>query len=362
MAEFYETQALMKTNKEAKFGKGVIKRGVTGPDQIEVDIKYCGICHTDVHLANDEVPMIMPAVYPIVPGHEMAGIVTKVGKNVKNFNIGDRVGVGCMVEACLKCSQCKIGDEQLCRTGYTHTYSAPIQYGQLATDTGVTFGGYSQKITVHEHFAVKIPKSYPMEAAGPIFCSGITMFSPLKRYGAIAGGKRVGILGIGGLGQMGIRLAKAMKCEVTAISTSPNKEAKAREIGADHFVVSTDPESMKSAAKSLDLILDTAAANHQAFDYFSLLDGNGQMVLIGITTDPHAMPGPALIFGRQSLSGSLIGGLQETQEVIDFCAEHKIIPDTKLVTGDQVDEVFKVLKEKNDGITRYVLDIEKTFS
>ncbi|TRY79848.1 hypothetical protein TCAL_08838 [Tigriopus californicus] len=361
MPEYYQTRALVKKTKDAKFGEGTIKRGVTGPDQIEVDIKFCGICHTDVHLANDEISMLLPAVYPIVPGHEMAGIVTKVGENVKNFKVGDRVGMGCIVEACLKCSQCKFGDEQLCQTGYTHTYSAPIQYGQLATDTGVTFGGYSEKISIHEHFAVKIPDSYPMEAAGPIFCSGITMFSPLKRCGATAGGQRVGIIGIGGLGQMGIRLAKAMNCEVTAISTSPNKEAKAREIGADHFVVSTDPDAMKKAAKSLDIILDTAAVDHQAIDYFPLLDANGQLVLIGVTIEPHSIPAGALMFNRQSLSGSLIGSMLETQEVIDFCAKHQIIPDTKLVTGDQVEDVYQALRSKNDSIIRYVLDIEKTF-
>lgn len=220
----------------------------------------------------------------------------QVGSKVTGFKVGDRVGVGCIVESCLNCRHCKGDDEQYCDNGFTHTYSAEHKFGLLKTDSGFTQGGYSKRISVHERFVIRVPESYPLELAGPIFCSGITMYSPLKHWGAMNGGKRVGIIGIGGLGQMGIRLAKAMGNEVTAISTSPKKEAKAREIGAAHFVVSTDTESMKAAEGSLDLILNTVAADHQTFPYTSLLDKSGTLVLIGLTNEPHKVNLPLNVF------------------------------------------------------------------
>eukprot|EP00095_Tigriopus_kingsejongensis_P011147 maker-scaffold534_size144770-snap-gene-0.36 protein:Tk11147 transcript:maker-scaffold534_size144770-snap-gene-0.36-mRNA-1 annotation:"zinc-binding dehydrogenase" len=346
--QFYTTKAWAKASPTAKFEQVNIKRGETGPDDVEFDIKFCGICHSDVHLAQDEFGVVN-SLYPMVPGHELAGIVSKVGANVKSFKVGDKVGVGCIVEACLKCKQCKGDDEPYCVEGFTHTYTAEHKHGQIKTEFGFTQGGYSGRISVHEHFAIRIPESYPLEMAGPIFCAGITMYSPLKHWRAIQGGLRVGIIGIGGLGQMGVRLAKAMGNEVTAISTSPSKEGKAKQIGADHFVVSTNPNSMAKAAGSLDLILDTVSADHQAGPYMSLLDKNGTLVLLGLTNEVHQVPGAMLLFERKSLTGSSIGGIKDTQEVIDFCAAKNIKPAIQIVTGKDLDQVYSNLSAKNDS-------------
>eukprot|EP00095_Tigriopus_kingsejongensis_P003028 maker-scaffold170_size291898-snap-gene-1.61 protein:Tk03028 transcript:maker-scaffold170_size291898-snap-gene-1.61-mRNA-1 annotation:"alcohol dehydrogenase" len=357
----YETWALAKQSKDGPFEKIKIKRGETGPDDVEFDIKFCGICHTDVHVALDELAPIMKTKYPCVPGHELAGIVTKVGANVTGVKPGDKVGVGCLVEACLKCEQCQRGCEEYCLNEHTMTYNGDIKHQQIRTDTGYTFGGYSKRISVQKDFIIRIPESYPLDHAGPVFCAGITMFSPLKHWGAINGSKKVGVIGIGGLGQMGIRLAAAMGCEVTAISTSPNKEKVAKSIGAKHFVVSSDPASIQSHAKSLDLILNTVSVNHDIGSYFSLLKVDGTMVLIGVAMEPHKISAALLMFGRNAVAGSIIGGIATTQECIDFCAQHNIKPAIQLVTGDKLQSVYQTLLGKNDSIVRYVLDIEGSF-
>jgi uncharacterized zinc-type alcohol dehydrogenase-like protein len=258
----------------------------------------------------------------------------------------------------MNCNMCAEGEEHMCDNGMTGTYDAQIKHGHLKTDKGWTFGGYSGSQTVHQKFIVKVPAGYPLEAAGPIFCAGVTMYSPLCNWGVKSGGKRVGIIGIGGLGQMGVRLAKAMGNTVTAISTSPNKEAAAKEIGADNFVVSTNPESMKSAAMSLDLILNTVSANHQVSTYIPLLAKRGVLVQLGLVLEPHQVMQAPLMFNKQSIAGSLIGGMVETQECIDFCAEHNIVPTIKKVTVKDIEGVYKQLSAKNDAIIRNVLDIE----
>jgi len=296
--------------------------------------------------------------YPCVPGHELAGIVTKVGANVTKVKVGDRVGVGCISDSCMNCEGCAEGEEHLCAGRMTSTYDREITHGHIKTNTGWTFGGYSGSQTVHERFIIKIPDGYPLEGAGPVFCAGITMYSPLVYWKANNGGKRVGIVGIGGLGQMGVQIAKAMGNSVTAISTSPNKEAAAKEIGADNFVVSTNPESLKAAAGSLDLILNTVSANHDINTYLPLLAAKGVIVQIGVAFKPHAVNQLQLMMKKLSIAGCLIGGLPETQDCIDFCHKHNIIPKIKLITSKDLDGVYAALSEKNDAIIRNVLDIE----
>merc|ERR1719357_1766110 len=245
------------------------------------------------------------------------------------------------VDCCMECKACKDGEEHLCNTGMTGTYNGDIKHGHIKTDSGWTFGGYSGSQTVHQNFIVRIPDGFPLEAAGPVFCAGITMYSPLCYWGVKEGGKRVGIIGIGGLGQMGVRLAKAMGNTVTAISTSPGKEAAAREIGADNFVVSTNAESMKAASMSLDLILNTVSAEHQVSTYLPLLAKKGVLVQLGLVLGAHQVNQMPLMFNKLSIAGSLIGGIPETQECIDFCAKHKIIPITKIVKATDLGEVYK---------------------
>ena len=241
----YETTAWALKSKDGKFEKIKIKRNKPGPEDVTFAIKYCGICHSDVHFAEN---FSGSTKYPIVPGHELAGVVTEVGSKVKGFKVGDRVGVGCIVDSCMDCKSCGKGLEQLCAGGMTMTYDSDTKHGHLSTDSGYTYGGYSGSQTINQRYLIKIPEGYALQAAGPIFCAAITMYSPLAQWKATSGGLNVGVIGIGGLGQMGVRLAKAMGNKVTAISTSPNKKAAAIEIGADNFVVSNDVDSMKSAA------------------------------------------------------------------------------------------------------------------
>jgi len=258
----------------------------------------------------------------------------------------------------MTCDGCKAGEEQLCSNGMTGTYNGDIKHGHIKTNTGWTFGGYSGSQTVNERYIVKIPDGFPLDAAGPVFCAGITMYSPLAYWDAKNGGKRVGIIGIGGLGQMGVRLAKAMGNTVTAISTSPNKEQAAREIGADNFVVSTDADSMAKAAGSLDLILNTVSANHDVNTYLPLLAFKGVIVQLGLVMQPHQVNQLQLMMKKLTIAGCIIGGIPETQECIDFCSKHNIIPKIKLVTSNDLEGVYKELSSKNDTIIRNVLDIE----
>merc|ERR1712126_361167 len=355
MSDMYSTVAWAKTSPDSEFSKIEISRNLAGENDVTFDLKYCGICHTDVHVACNHMGNTH---YPCVPGHELAGIVTKVGANVTKVKVGDRVGVGCISDSCMNCEGCAEGEEHLCAGRMTSTYDRETNHGHIKTNTGWTFGGYSGSQTVHERYIVKIPDGYPLEAAGPVFCAGITMYSPLQYWNASNGGKRVGIIGIGGLGQMGVRIAKAMGNSVTAISTSPNKKAAAMEIGADSFVVSTDPESMKAAAGSLDLILNTVSAEFDVNLYLPLLAPKGVIVMIGANIKPHSVNQLELMFRNLGISGSLIGGMASTQRVIDFCHEHNIVPKTRIITANDLDRIYDELNKKNDTILRNVLDVE----
>jgi len=356
----YSTYAFAKTSPEAKFQKINIRRNVAGDDDVTFKLKYCGICHSDVHIAENGLGMTK---YPCVPGHELAGVVTSVGKNVTKVKPGDKVGVGCLVDSCGGCLMCKGGDEQFCQKGSVQTYNGQWKkYGRVKTDTDWTFGGYSGHHTVPERFIVKVPEGYPLESAGPVFCAGVTMFCPLSNWGADKGGKRVGIVGIGGLGQMGVQLAKAMGNTVTAISTSPNKKEAAMEIGADNFVVSTSKESMAASAGSLDLILNTVSAEFDVNLYLSLLAPKGVIVLIGGNIKPHAVNQVGLMYKNHAIAGSIIGGLPDTQRVIDFCHQHKIVPKIQMITSNDLDRVYEELNKKNDTILRNVLDLEASLA
>lgn len=353
----YKTFAYSRASATDEFKPITIKRSDAGPDDVKFDILYCGICHTDVHFGNDDLGM---GKWPLVPGHELAGVVTQVGANVKSVAVGDRVGVGCIVDSCMNCACCETSEEQYCENGMTMTYASDTVHGHISTDTGFTHGGYSGSIAVHERYIIKIPEGYPLEAAGPVFCAGITLYSPLAHWGALKGNVRVGIVGIGGLGQMGIRLAAAMGNKVTAISTSPSKKEAALELGATDFVVSTDADSMKVVAGRLDLILNTISANHQVMHYVPLLALNGTIVQLGIVGEPHQVPQFPLIMKRLSIAGSVIGGIKETQDCMDFCAKHDIVVSHEVIKANQLDNVYKKLAAKNDSVKRYVLDCQNS--
>jgi len=351
----YETFAWGRNSKGENFIPMKIERNLPGPNDVTFEIKYCGICHSDVHQADNDLGISM---YPMVPGHELAGLVTAVGKNVRKYAVGDKVGVGCIVDSCTQCPGCKVGEEHTCDKGMTGTYNGKTVHGHLSTNSGYTFGGYSGSYTLHQDYVIKIPSSYPLESAGPVFCSAITMYSPLAQHGALKGGMNIGIIGIGGLGMMGVKLAKAMGNTVTAISTTPTKRQTALEMGADNFIVSTDPTSMKLGDNSLDLVLNTVSANHQVALYIPLLRRFGTIVQLGVVMEKHALSQLILMRKRLNVSGSVIGGIRETQDCIDFCALNNIVSATKLITWEKLDEVFEILKGKNDQVIRYVLDIE----
>jgi len=353
----YSTEAYSWSSNDAKCQKITIQRNECGPDDVKFEIFYCGICHTDVFTVMN---YLGSTKYPSVPGHELAGIVSQVGANVQNFKVGDKVGVGYISESCLKCITCGKGQEHLCENEPVPTLDAYTKHGYIKTNSGYTFGGYSRMITLHHRFVVKIPDDFPLEYAGPIFCAGITMYSPLKHFGAARGGLRIGFAGIGGLGQMGIQLAVALGNEVTAISTSPRKEAKCKELGAKHFLVSTDEESMKKGSKSLDLILNTISVAHKIQTYLPLLAPSGTLVMIGFYPEPHSISQLELIPNRLSVAGSFVGSIPETQDCMDFCAKKGIKPQIEIITADKLDEVYTTLEKSNDSITRYVLDIKNS--
>lgn len=331
------------------------QRHAPGDEDIAFDLKYCGICHSDVHATEGPEDKFKP----VVPGHELAGIVTYVGSKVKNFKVGDKIGVGCMVDSCHNCEFCEIGDEQFCEKGCTMTYGGEPKHGRAGTE--ITRGGYSDKHVVHEKFAIKIPETMDLKYAGPIMCAGITVYEPLKHYNAGSEHvKRIGIVGGGGLGHMGIKIAKSMGCEVTAITTSPSKVDHLKKLGATTVIVSTDEEAMKKGAKSLDLILNTISADHDVMHYQPLLRPNATLVCLGLVQQPHPVPQVPLIMNRNAIAGSLIGGVRRTQEIVDLCEEKQIYPDVVVVDCNKADDIFAELQGKSTTVQRYVFDIANT--
>ncbi|MBX7169527.1 MAG: NAD(P)-dependent alcohol dehydrogenase [Pyrinomonadaceae bacterium] len=325
-----------------------IQRRIVTPKDVEIEILYCGICHSDLHSARNEW---MNTVYPIVPGHEIVGKVTAVGDQVTKFKVGDLAAVGCMVDSCRECEFCQEGLEQYCDIGATLTFNSPDEH--LAEQQ--TFGGYSESITVDESFVLHVPENLDLAATAPLLCAGITTYSPLKHWN-VGPGSKVGVVGLGGLGHMAIKLAKAMGAEVTVFTTSQSKVEDAKRLGADEVVLSKDAEQMAAHAKSLNFILDAVSAPHDINAYLNLLKVDGSLVLVGAPLQPLPVVSFNLILGRKSFSGSLIGGIAETQEMLDFCAKHNITADIELIGVDQVNEAYERLL-KGDIKYRFVIDI-----
>ncbi|MBI1343448.1 MAG: alcohol dehydrogenase catalytic domain-containing protein [Terrimonas sp.] len=317
------------------------------PHDVQIEILYCGVCHSDLHFARNEWGM---TVYPIVPGHEIVGRVTAVGGHVKKFKVGDLAGIGCLVDSCRECENCKEGLEQYCLEGAVFSYN-----GNERDGSGNTYGGYSKSILAHEDFVLHISDKLPLDAVAPLLCAGITTYSPL-RYWKVGKGTKVGILGLGGLGHMGVKLAVAMGAEVTMLSHTPSKEKDAKRLGAHQFVLTSDEEQVKKVAGSFDFILDTVSAEHDYNFYLGLLRTNGVMVCVGAPPAPATLPAMNLIFGRKSFAGSLIGGLPETQEMLDFCAKHGIVSDIELISMDQINEAYERML-KGDVRYRFVIDM-----
>lgn len=324
-----------------------LDRREPGANDVEIEIMYCGVCHSDIHTARGEWPGTM---YPVVPGHEIVGKVSRVGADVTNYKAGDTVGVGCFVDSCGHCSNCEIDLEQYCENGVSATYSSYLQDKKT-----ITYGGYSTHIVVTEKFVLKVSDKLPLEAVAPLLCAGITTYSPLK-YWNVKKGDKVAVVGLGGLGHMAVKLASSMGAEVTMLSRSPEKAKDAEELGAHHFELTTDPENMKKMAGTFNLIIDTVSAKHNYNDYLALLKTNGVMVLLGVPPEPEVVYATSLIFGRRSLVGSLVGGIKETQEMLDYCAEHNIVSDVEVINIDQINEAYD-RTIKGDVHYRFVIDM-----
>ncbi len=324
-----------------------IERRDPGRNDVEIAIEWCGICHSDIHQARDEWG---GSLFPMVPGHEIVGRVTRVGRGVKRFKVGDRAGVGCMVDSCGTCASCKKDLEQFCQKGAAYTYN-----GTEMDRKTPTFGGYSQSIVVTEDFVLKIPRKLEGAGVAPLLCAGITTYSPLRHW-KVGKGQEVGVVGLGGLGHMGVKLAAAMGARVTMLSTSPSKEADARRLGAKGFGLTSDPATFKKLAGKFDFILDTISAPHDLNKYMGMLKVDGSMVLVGVPPEPAKVHAGTFIFGRKSLSGSLIGGIAETQEMLDFCGKHGVTADVEVIPVQQVNEAYRRMLA-NDVRYRFVIDM-----
>jgi alcohol dehydrogenase (NADP+) len=314
---------------------------------VAIDIKFCGICHSDIHQARNEWG---GSRFPMVPGHEIAGVVSKVGSKVKNFKVGDSVGVGCIVDSCRHCQYCETGLEQFCAEGMTGTYNGTERDG-----SGTTQGGYSDKIVVDENYVLKIPKNLPLDAAAPLLCAGITLYSPLRHWHA-GPGKKVAIVGLGGLGHMGVKLAHAMGAEVTVLSQSLKKKDDGKRLGAEHFYATSDEKTFEKLRGTFDLIVNTVSAQLDFNKFLGLLKTDGAMVCVGAPEKPTSVSSFSLIVGRKSLAGSLIGGIKETQDMLDFCGKHDIVCDIEKIPMEKVNLAYeRVLK--SDVRYRFVIDM-----
>ena len=321
-------------------------RRAVGAHDVELDIKYSGICHSDIHQAREEWG---PAVFPMVPGHEIAGIVTSIGGSVTKFKVGDHIGIGVFVDSCRNCEQCQKGLQQYCENGMTGTYN-----GYERDGTTVAMGGYSNRFVVNEDYAVRVPANRPLDGVAPLLCAGITLYSPIKHWN-VGPGKKVAVMGLGGLGHMGVKFAVALGAEVTVLSHSPSKEADAKGMGAHHFVSTKDPANFKAITKSFDVILNTVSAEIDINQYLNLLKLDGTLVTIGLPGKPYAVHAGSLLSGRRSLAGSMIGGIPETQEMLDFCGEHNILSDVEVIKADYINKAYE-RTIASDVKYRFVID------
>ncbi|MDO1444727.1 NAD(P)-dependent alcohol dehydrogenase [Rhodocytophaga aerolata] len=334
-------------NAKTPLGPFNFQRRDVGPHDVMIEILYCGVCHSDLHQARDEWG---GAIFPMVPGHEIVGRVTNVGTQVKNFKVGDLAGVGCLVDSCRTCSSCKEGQEQYCEVHWVGTYNSVEMDGKTPT-----YGGYSNNIVVDEKFTLRISDKLPLEGVAPLLCAGITTYSPLRQW-KVSKGHRVAVLGLGGLGHMAVKLAASMGAEVTVLSTSPSKEADAKELGAHKFVVTKDEKALQGVQNYFDFIIDTVSAQHDINLYISMLRLDGTMILLGVPPEaPQLMPFN-LIFKRRRVAGSLIGGIAETQEMLDYCAEHNITSDVEVIAMKDINTAYERML-KGDVHYRFVIDM-----
>ena len=324
-----------------------IERRTPKPTDVQIEILYCGVCHSDLHTVRNEWG---GTVYPVVPGHEIVGRVTAVGDKVTKFKVGDLAGIGCMVDSCRECDNCKDGLEQYCEKGMVGTYN-----GKERDGSGITLGGYSKQILAHEDFVLHISDKQPLEGIAPLLCAGITTYSPLRHW-KVGKGDKVGVVGLGGLGHMAVKLAASMGAEVTMLSHSPSKEADAKKLGAHKFILTSDKAQLKDAANYFDFILDTVSADHDYNLYLGMLRTNGVMVCVGAPSKPAQIPAFNLIFGRRTFAGSLIGGLPETQEMLDYCAAHNIVSDVEVIKISEINEAYERML-KGDVKYRFVIDM-----
>ncbi len=322
-------------------------RRETGPHDVQFDILFCGVCHSDLHQIRDDW---FPGIFPMVPGHEIVGRVVKVGEKVTKFKVGDLAATGCLVDSCGHCDNCKQDLEQYCAEGATGTYNA---YGR--DDKSPTYGGYSNTIVVKEEFVLRLTENADLAATAPLLCAGITTYSPLRHW-KVGKGHKLAVLGLGGLGHMAVKFGVAFGAEVTVLSTSPEKEADAKKLGAHNFVVTTDEAQVTAARSTFDFILDTVSAGHDFNMYLSLLKTNGTMICVGVPSEPASVSAFSLLGGRRSLAGSSIGGIKETQEMLDFCAENNIVSDIELIDIKDITHAYQRML-KGDVRYRFVIDM-----
>ncbi len=344
-----QAKAYAATSATSSLASLTIPRREPAEHDVRIEILFCGICHSDLHAARDEWSEVMPTVYPIVPGHEIVGRVTHVGSAVTKFQPGDLAAVGCLVDSDRTCPNCQTGFEQFC-PNMTLTFNSPDPH--LG---GVTYGGYSESIVVDERFVLSVPQNLDLAGAAPLLCAGITTYSPMRHWG-VTQGKKVGVVGLGGLGHMGVKFAHALGAHVVVFTTSPHKTEDALRLGADEVVVSRDSNAMQKHAGSFDFILDAVSADHDINTYLNLLGRDGNLTLVGAPSKPLAVSAFGLIFGRRSLSGSPIGGLPETQEMLDFCGTHNITADVEVIPIQKVNEAYDRLL-KSDVKYRFVIDM-----
>lgn len=345
----YKAKAYSAASATSPLASDTIQRRETTEHDVQIEILFCGICHSDLHTVRNEWSSIMPTVYPCVPGHEIVGKVTKVGSAVTKFKAGDLAGVGCLVDSDHTCPSCKDGLEQFC-PGSTFTYNSPDKH--LG---GVTYGGYSESIVVDERFVLRVPSNLNLAGVAPLLCAGITTYSPMRHWN-VTKGKKVGVVGLGGLGHMGVKFARAFGAHVVVFTTSPNKKEDAFRLGADEVVISRNADEMQKHAGSFDFILDTISADHDINAFIHLLGRDGNITLVGAPEKPLAVSGFGLLFGRRSLSGSLIGGIAETQEMLDFCGKHNITSDVEVIPIQKINEAYERLL-KSDVKYRFSIDM-----
>jgi len=330
---------------KAPFEKTTIQRRDLGPSDVLIKIAYAGICHSDIHTAREEWG---EAIFPLVPGHEIAGVVAEIGSAVTKYQVGDRVGVGCLVDSCRECENCRAGEEQYCLNGNVGTYNA------IGKDGRPTEGGYSTHIVVDQDFVLSIPEGISLDVAAPLLCAGITLYSPLKHWGA-GPGKKVAIVGMGGLGHMGVKIAHALGAEVTVLSQTLSKQQDGLRLGADHYYATGDEQTFEQLAGSFDLIINTVSASLPMERYLGLLRLDGTLVNVGAPPEPQSVPVFALVGRRRSWAGSMIGGIAQTQEMLDFCAEHGLGAEIELIGGEQIDEAYDRVVG-SDVRYRFVID------